>query len=147
MSKYQKKIDIQSSMLSELFENQDLSGSLDISTKLRAALSAAIKRSPLSRHLIAGKMSDLMDRDITKAMLDSWTADSKDAWKFPAEYIPAFCLATEDTSLLELICSECKCLIVKTEDQLRLELGNIVEQEIALRERKKHLQSKLKGAL
>ncbi len=147
MSKYQKKIDIQSSMLSELFENQDLSGSLDISTKLRAALSAAIKRSPLSRHLIAGKMSDLMDRDITKAMLDSWTADSKDAWKFPAEYIPAFCLATEDTSLLELICSECKCLLVKTEDQLRLELGNIVEQEIALRERKKHLQSKLKGAL
>lgn len=147
MSKYQKKIDIQSSMLSELLENQDLSGSLDISTKLRAALSAAIKRSPLSRHLIAGKMSDLMDRDITKAMLDSWTADSKDAWKFPAEYIPAFCLATEDTSILELICSECKCLLVKTEDQLRLELGNIVEQEIALRERKKHLQSKLKGAL
>lgn len=147
MSKYQKKIDIQSSMLSELLENQDLSGSLDISTKLRAALSSAIKRSPLSRHLIAGKMSDLMDRDITKAMLDSWTADSKDAWKFPAEYIPAFCLATEDTSLLELICSECKCLLVKTEDQLRLELGNIVEQEIALRERKKHLQSKLKGAL
>lgn len=147
MSKYQKKIDIQSSMLSELFENQDLSGSLDISTKLRTALSAAIKSSPLSRHLIAGKMSDLMDRDITKAMLDSWTADSKDAWKFPAEYIPAFCLATENTSLLELICSECKCLLVKTEDQLRLELGNIVEQEIALRERKKHLQSKLKGAL
>ena len=148
MSKSRKKIDMQSSMINELFSSQQtLAGSLDISTKTRSALNAAIKQSPLSRHLIAGRMSELLDRDITKAMLDSWTADSKDGWKFPAEYIPAFCMATEDVSMLDLLCSECKCLCVKTEDQLRLELGHIMSQELALRERKRQLQSKMKGDL
>ena len=92
-------------------------------------------------------MSELLDRDITKAMLDAWTADSKDGWRFPAEYIPAFCIASEDTTLLDLLCNECSCLCIKTEDQLRLELGQIAAQEIALRERKKTLQNSLKGEL
>ncbi|HEX2959105.1 MAG TPA: hypothetical protein VHO70_19875 [Chitinispirillaceae bacterium] len=148
MSISRKKIDsVQGSMLKDLFSAANLAGSLDISTKVRSALNAAIKKSPLSRHLIAGRMSELLDRDITKAMLDAWTADSKDGWKFPAEYIPAFCVAVEDVSILDLLCNECKCLCVKTEDQLRLELGHIAAQEIALRERKKQLQSKMKGTL
>lgn len=145
MSTSRKKIDIQTSFLGELTATKQLPGSLDISTKLRNALSAAIKRSPHSRHIIAGKMSELLDRDITKASLDAWTADSKDGWKFPAEYIPAFCIAIEDVSILNLLCNECRCLCVKSKDQINLELGQIAAQELALRERKKHLLSQTKG--
>jgi hypothetical protein len=147
MSNYQKKVDIQTSLLEELYNNPRLPGSLDIGAKVRNVLSAVIKKSPLSRHLIAGKMSELVDKDITKAMIDSWTADSKDAWRFPAEYIPAFCIATEDVSILDILCNECSCLCIKTKDQINLELGQIAAQEIALRERKRKLLSQTKGDL
>jgi hypothetical protein len=39
---------------------------------------------PLSRYQVAAKMSELLDVDITKTMLDSWTAESKEQHRFPA---------------------------------------------------------------
>ena len=78
-------------------------GSLDYATELRCVLSDALKQSPRSRHEIAARMSELTGQDITKSMLDSWTAESKSPWRFPFEFAAAFEAACESTCLQELL--------------------------------------------
>lgn len=70
-------------------------GSLDISSQIRSLLSEQIKLSPLSRYQIAAKMSELVGHEITKHQLDSWTAESREGWRFPLEYLPALEVALE----------------------------------------------------
>ena len=60
-------------------------GALDIGTQFRHLLSEQMKVSPLSRHQIAARMSELLGHDVTKHQLDSWTAESRDGWRFPLE--------------------------------------------------------------
>ena len=132
--------------LPDLFSSSNV-GSKEISVTLKTNITAVIKKCPLSRYQIAGRMSELLDHEITKAMIDAWTAESKEGHRFPAEYIPAFCAATGDTSILELLCEKSNCQCVKSENQLKLELGILAAQEIALKERKKTLQARMKGEL
>jgi len=53
-------------------------GSFDIDRTFREAISEALKRCPRSRWEVAGRMSELTGQEITKSMLDSWTAESKE---------------------------------------------------------------------
>ncbi|MBI5328873.1 MAG: hypothetical protein HZB80_11395 [Deltaproteobacteria bacterium] len=52
-------------------------GAFNIDVRLRHLISDAIKNSPLSRDIIAGKMSELTGMEISKSKLDSWTAEGK----------------------------------------------------------------------
>lgn len=75
-------------------------GSLDIDAELRAAISEDIKHAKdssgreLSRYEIAGRMSELTGQDITKSMLDNWSAESHEKHRFPCQFLPAFVIAT-----------------------------------------------------
>lgn len=120
-------------------------GSKNISHELRKVITRAIKSSNQSRHQIAGLMSDLLDIEITKSMLDSWTADSKDMHRFPAEYVPALCLAIGNTAPLQLLCIATQGQFIKTEDQMRLELGQIQAARMQLAEREKAIKQSLRG--
>lgn len=75
-------------------------GSLDIDTELRHLLSDLIKASPLSRHQLAARMSELIGHNITKNTLDTWTAESRVEWRFPVAYLPAFEAALETHELM-----------------------------------------------
>ena len=77
-------------------------GELDIANRLRLALIAAIKQCPLSRHQIAGEMSHLLGHEVTKTTIDSWTAESKERNRIPAEYLPAFYRVTGDRGAIRL---------------------------------------------
>lgn len=70
-------------------------GALDVGLALRGLLSHLLKASPLSRFEIAARMSELTGHDITKHQLDSWTAESREGWRFPLEYLPALEVALE----------------------------------------------------
>jgi len=74
-----------------LSKNAEIEVNYDLGAQLRRWLSAAIKVSPLSRFMIAAKMSELIGREISKFQLDSWTAESKEGYHLPAEYLPAAC--------------------------------------------------------
>lgn len=78
-------------------------GAYDISAELRATISQALKDCPDSRHMVAARMSELTGAEITKSMLDAWTAESKEQHRFPAEYLPAFCLATNNHKIVDVI--------------------------------------------
>ncbi|MDD5125439.1 MAG: hypothetical protein PHT85_12725 [Methylovulum sp.] len=72
-----------------------IAGALDVGAQLRGLLSQQLKTSVLSRHQVAARMSELLGHDVTKHQLDSWTAESRDGWRFPLEYLPALEVALE----------------------------------------------------
>lgn len=79
---------------------------------IRAAMAASIKRSPLSRYQLVGVMSELLDRDISKDMLDKYTSDSAEAHRPPADVLAAFCLATNSIEALDVLAESVGCVLM-----------------------------------
>lgn len=100
-------------------------GSFNISNQLRAELSEGLRKSGLSRYEVAGRMSELMDIEISKSQLDSWTAESKEYHRFPAEYLPAFCMVTGYKEPLRIMARLAQCHLLESEEALLAELGRI----------------------
>ena len=90
-------------------------GALNFNLQLRRLLSDLLKSSPISRELIAGRMSELTGEAITKHQLDSWTAESREGWRFPLEYLPAFEVACETHQVTTWLADlrGCKVLVGK----------------------------------
>ena len=103
-------------------------GSLDIKNSFLGIINNAIKESSSSRWEIAGAMSAFMGTEITKYMLDSWTAESKDGHRFPAIYIPAFCRATEDTTPVRMLAEKSGICAVPGKEVLRAELAKRMQR-------------------
>ena len=74
-----------------------------LSNRIKEAISEAMKNSGLKRYAIAGQMSELLAVEITESMLNSYTAESKECHRMPAEYIPIFCRLTKDYTVLEIL--------------------------------------------
>jgi hypothetical protein len=85
-------------------------------------------------------MSEYVGKSITKEILDSWTAESKENHRFPLVYLPAFSVACEDSSIIRELAEECGGHYIVSEDALRLELGKIEEKEQELNKRKKAIK-------
>jgi hypothetical protein len=109
MAKLKPKIDINQASLFDFLKNYQEensvarpAGSFDIDRRFREEISLALKQCPLSRWQVAARMSELTGQEITKAMLDSWTAESKEAHRFPAIFLPAFCEAVGCSELFRL---------------------------------------------
>ena len=113
-------------------------GSLNVGPRLRALLSEMLKITPLTRYQVAARMSELLGQDVTKHQLDSWTAESRNEWRFPFEYAPAFEAACETHDLTEFLAALRGSIVLVGEDALKAELGalEIAEAEIKTRKRK-----------
>lgn len=103
-------------------------GSFNVDRAFREAISEALRRSPLSRWQIAARMSELTDTDITKTMLDSWTAESKVLNRFPAVFLPAFCEAAGSDAPLKLLGSVIGAFVLPGPEALRAEIRRIEEE-------------------
>ncbi len=114
-------------------------GSMDIDRAFREAVSLDLKECPLSRYQVVAVMSELIGQDITKAMLDSWTADSKEQHRFPAIFLPAFCEATGGSRTLRLLGNVSKRYVMDGPDALR---ADIRRDEELIREIRKRKQKK-----
>ena len=112
-------------------------GSMNVGDLLRRSINLAIKRCPLSRHQIAGEMSHLLGADITKAQIDAWTAESKDNYRIPASYLPAFCQVTGSTEPIEIISDAAGMYSMPGPDALRAEIQRYAEDEKRARAEKR----------
>lgn len=131
-----------------LSKNAEIEVNYDLGAQLRRWLSAAIKASPLSRFMIAAKMSELIGREISKFQLDSWTAESKEGYHLPAEYLPAeylpaACAVLEDMTGLRILAAPLGVKVLENKDLLWLEYGKLKRTEQQVRLRKKQLEKKL----
>lgn len=135
MTKKKKNLDNRQISLFEViqrFQNGNSTncpvGGMNIDRAFREAISEALKQSPLSRYQVAARMSELTDSDITKTMLDSWTAESKDQHRFPAIFLPAFCEATGCNNPLQMLGKLVGVFVLPGPEALRAEIHKIEEE-------------------
>ncbi len=113
-------------------------GRLDVGERLRAALREALRRCPLSRWEVAGRMSLLVGREVSRHMLDAYTAETKEAHRFPAEWLPALCEATGDPEPLRVLCEAAGMFALPGPEALRAEVQRLREEEARIKaERRK----------
>jgi hypothetical protein len=120
--------------------------SFNIDLLLRNSIAQAIKDSPHSRFQIAAQMSDKLGVEITKSMIDSWTAESREGVnRFPACYLPAFCDAVGSIEPMRVLADLIGCFVVQGEDALKIELHKIESQKQKLSEKEKAIKAILQG--
>jgi len=121
----------------------DAPGSLNQGRAVRVALYESIKTSGLDRWEIAARMSRLTDCEISKAMLDAWTAESKEGHRFPVEYAAAFCRVTGCGRLLEVVGQSIGLFAMQGPDALRVQRARLAEQRKALAAQEKEIERRI----
>jgi len=112
-------------------------GRMCCSSRLKAAVAAAVKAAPKSRETIADEMSELTGQPVTVNNINSWLADSH-PHRLPAELLPALCQATGSTSPLQLLAEISGVYTLPGADALRAEVQKLREDEQKIsRERKR----------
>jgi hypothetical protein len=124
---------------------RDAPGALNMRSAVRSAMYDAIKRSALTRWEIAAKMSELTDQEISKFMLDAWTSESKEGHRFPLEYAAAFCRATGDTKVLEIVCQPVGMFALGGPDALRSQKQQLTEQMAEMRQKTAEIDRMIKA--
>lgn len=112
-------------------------GSLNVRDRLRITVNRAIKDCASSRWEIAGEMSHLLGMEISKYMLDAWTAESKEGHRMPAEYLPAFCKACSCREPLQILNEAADIFALPGPDALRAEIQRFAEKERSARAEKR----------
>lgn len=100
---------------------------------IRALLTDIISASPKKREHIAEEMSALLQRRISAHMINCFTSLCKEQHRFPAAWIEAFCLVTQDDRLQRLVMgSQFRKLVEYAEGELNAALEE--QRRRALRE-------------
>ena len=117
MSKNKKIIDVNQISLFSYLEPEvpPNPGSMDISMRLRHAVSNAIKNSGKDRIDICTEIYKLSGKEVSKSTLDGWSAESRDLsndgidfngnrrWGMSGDILPAFCAVTGDWEALFIL--------------------------------------------
>lgn len=134
---------------SDLFEvpvpASRLPGDLAMGVQVRHMISELLKNSTLTRYEVAARMSELTGDDISKNSLDSWTAESRVAWRFPLEYLPALEVALDCHSLTLWVGTVRGCKVLVGREAIDAEMGKIKKQQLELARREKALKKLLEG--
>lgn len=105
-----------------------LPGALDCSLAVRRLLSDAIRSSGRTAAQIASQMTELIGTQVSEHMLHAWCAPSRDAWRFPLEYLPAFEAAAETHAITAWLADVRGGRLYLGRDALRAELGRLEAQ-------------------
>lgn len=141
MSKCRRGLDkAQMSFLEELEGPEP--GSMALEAELKASLSEGIRKSGLSRYEIAGRISELIGWDLTKSMLDAYTAESHDAHRVPAEIVPAFCVVTGYWRPLHLLAEEGEGRFLESEHAVYAEIAALDRRIRELQQERKALEKR-----
>lgn len=108
--------------------------------ELRQALSRTLKAQPVSRYEVAAKMSEMLGDEVSKNMLDAYTAESRETHQISVVRLVALILATKDYDLLAMIAEKVGCRLLIGEQAIGAEIG-LIDQEIEeLRARRNQLK-------
>ena len=120
-------------------------GTINDAAMIRATLTEAIRKSGKSREQIAESMSRLTGTQVTVRRLNAFTAESREDFRFPLELTRAFCMATEDFTLLRNMIEMAGFRVVtKTEFDV-LKLGHEYLTQKRATENMRMLEARLAG--
>lgn len=105
-----------------------LPGAMDCGLAVRRLLSDAIRASGRTAAQVAARMTELIGTPVSEHMLHAWCAPSRDAWRFPLEYLPAFEHATETHTITAWLADVRGGRLYLGRDALRAELGRLEAQ-------------------
>lgn len=142
MSKNRKPIDVNQISLFSFLEPESPPnpGSMDISMRLRHAVSNAIKKSGKDRIDICAEIYKLGGKEVPKSTLDGWSAESRDLsndcvdfngnkrWGISCDVLPAFCAVTGDWEALFIMVEACNYKALKGKDVVRARIGLLKEE-------------------
>ena len=118
--------------LAELFELprpiEPTPASLDTGKEIRHLLSSGLKQTTKSRFEVCARMSELTGHEISISMLNAWTAESRDAWRFPLEYAAAFEVACETFCITEFLARKRGCKVYAGDEVRQAEIGRLESQ-------------------
>lgn len=113
----------------DLFEvptpRSPLPGALEVGLAVRHLLSDVLKASPLSRFEVAARMSELLGHEVSKHQLDAWTAESREGWRFPLEYLPALEVALETHAMTGWLAELRGCTVLVGREALDAKIGKL----------------------
>lgn len=142
MSKTKKQIDDrQMSIFAYLKpESAPAEGSMNVSVRLRQAVSKAIKASGMDRIDICAGIYKLTGIEVAKSSLDGWSAESRDIssdtidhngnkrWGMPAEVLAAFCQVTGSWEPLHIVVEAGNFKALKGKDVVHARMGQLQEE-------------------
>lgn len=106
-------------------ETEALPGALNFDRQVRHLLAEAMKQSPLSRVEMAARMAELTGAHITKSSLDAWAAESREGWRFPLEYLPAFEAVCQTHDLSGWLAGVRGCKLIRGKEAVDAEIGKL----------------------
>lgn len=157
MSKAKLKIDSRQMGLFEYLkpERPPAPGSLNVSARVRQAVSSAIKKSGMDRVDICSAIYKLTGIEVPKSTLDNWSAESRDLagdlidhngnkrWGMSIDVVAAFCQVCTDYEVLFILVEACNYKALKGKDVVRARAG-LLKEEIT---KKQHELKELERAL
>ena len=144
MSNSKQRIDrVASAQLPLIDKTEELQpGDMDMALRLKNALTEAIKGCQHSRYEIAAKVSELTGKDLSKTMLDQYTAESKEAYHFPAELLTAFCRVTGSYEPLAVLLGPLGCSILSGDEAHELEIVRMERRIIKMQRELAEMKSR-----
>jgi len=112
---------------------------------VRDAISAAIKGCSLSRIEIAEQMTLLLGIRVTEKMLNSYSGESNQTYRWPAAWDRAFCIITADDTLLVCRVLAAGLHVLTPQEYELLELGREYLRQQRANERVSLLEKRLAG--
>lgn len=123
-------------------------GTMDFRARVALLVTELVRASGQSRYAIAAKMSELADVETSKAVLDSYTAESRDACNLPLWKAPLIELATDRRDLAEWHAGVLGGRILWGADVIDADVGRMKRQVAELQDqlrRAEALQRVVKG--
>lgn len=93
-----------------------------------SAVGRILKEDPRSRYEVAAGVSALLEDDVSKAMLDAYSAEAKDGHNISVARFLALICETQRYDVLDALCHHIGCKILVGEEVLTAELGHIEAQ-------------------
>lgn len=121
---------------------REAASGLSFDGKLRRAVSRALKECPQSRAEVAAAMAEVLDRPtFSKAMLDAYSAESRESHCISAVALVALIQVSGAKWLLDLLAGEVGCIVLESEEAVLLEQAAVERQIEELQRRKRELRA------
>jgi hypothetical protein len=116
--------------------------SLDVSLGFRVALSQVLSKCRDSRYQLAGRLSELTGRDISKSSLDKYCSSDL-TWGLRAEDLPATVVATGSLEHVQVLLAPIGCSVATAQDNKLLKLARLTQDRKKLDTEIAHLEMEL----
>ncbi|PKP93167.1 MAG: hypothetical protein CVT77_06450 [Alphaproteobacteria bacterium HGW-Alphaproteobacteria-16] len=109
--------------------------------EIAATVAVMLKEDGRSRFELAGKVSELLDDDVTKGMLDAYASEARENHAISAERLLALVAVTDRHDLLDRLMRRIGATVLVGEQILTAELGHIDRQIAELKSRRRSIEN------